>query len=372
MDLLRALAMPFRPASLLFVGLTALFLDFVLGAGVLGLVLGLFGIVVTVVSLTRYAYRMIEDTADGVRDAAVVDVDMFNPVGDTRCWVHPALGLGLAVMHALRPQWPVAPTLIGAALLLPPSMAAMVISGRARDALNPAAIGVVVRDLGGWYPLVVLATALCAALSALLVGWLQGGWLMIASLELLLLLACACIGTAIYVRRIELGFAARLGPERKAAIAVTQREARRQQMLDAVYGDLRARETPRALAHARQWLLSASTADLPADAHEILAATRSWDAPRELPHLLRGFVPVLLELRQPALAWEATEIGLAANSGFAPDDESAVEALAAYALRTGRRRAAIRLVENFMQALPAGSAPTPRLAQLRESLGPLR
>src|SRR5690606_26793510 len=114
-----------------------------------------------------------------------------------------------------RPEWPVVPTLIGAALLFPPSIAASVMTGRARDALNPLAIAGVVRDLGIAYPVTVLAVAACAGLGVLLASGLSTGWLLFVALELLLLLACASIGGAVYLRRFELGFIARVSPERR-------------------------------------------------------------------------------------------------------------------------------------------------------------
>src|SRR5690606_38371975 len=127
------------------------------------------------------------------------DVDMLNPVGDPRCVLHPALTVVLLGLHWMRPEWPLAPTLIGAALLFPPSIAASVMTGRVRDALNPRAIAAVVRDLGTMYPVMVLAVAACAALGALLASSLNTGWLLFVALELLLLLACACIGGAVYL-----------------------------------------------------------------------------------------------------------------------------------------------------------------------------
>lgn len=366
MDLLRALAMPFQLASLLFVALTSLLLSVVLSPGIL--ILGMVALYLTMVSLTRYAFRMIEDAADGCREAAVVDVGMFNPVGDGRCWVHPALGGLLLIVHLTHPQWPVAPTLIAVALLFPPSIVAMVVRGRGRDALDPRAIGAAIRGLGSWYPLVVLATAGCAAASVLLAHALDRSWLMFLGLQLLLLLACAFIGGAVFVRRFELGFAARRGPERKLEAQLQERAERRQQMLDAVYNDLRVRETSRALAHVRQWMQAAAAHEWPGDVDTMLAAMRTWDQPRELPRLLQGLMGLLLEERHVTLAMHTAETALAADPAFAPATELATIALVNRARATGRRRLALRLLQNHLRRLPPGQLPGAALEALREQL----
>lgn len=372
MDLLRALTLPFRPASLLFVALTSLFLSVVLSAGGIVGLLALFGLYVTAVVLTRYAFRMIEDAANGVRDAAVVDISMLNPLDDARTFIHPALAVLLLVAHLTWPDWPAVPTLVAVALLFPPSIAATLLDGRARDAFNPVAIGAVIRDLGIWYPLTVLGTAALCALAVLLVRWLQRGWLMMAGLELLLLLIYAWIGGAVYMRRFELGFLARHAPERKAQAAAHERDRRRQHMLDRVYTDLNGREPRRALAHLQQWLAEADPQMLPGDVDEIIAAGRAWDEPRAFPRLLRGLAVLVQQRQQTALALKITETGLALDQAFAPADETAVVAIAGHAMHTGRRRTALRLIDNFLRTLPDGATAGAPLRALRKTLEPLR
>src|SRR5690606_9511872 len=369
MELLRILLMPFRTASLLFVAVSSALLGFVLGSGFLILkVLGIFAVLITVVWLMRYAFRLIEDAANGVREPAVADIDMLNLVGDPRAVVHPALTVVLLGMHCTRPDWPVAPTLIGAALLSPPSIAASVMSGRVRDALNPLAIAAVVRDLGIMYPVMVLAVAACAGLGALLTGSLNTGWLLFVALELLLLLACACVGGAVYLRRFELGFVARVSPERRDEVAAQQRDRRRQQMLDHLYESLNAHKGDRALAEAQQWIDAATPLQLHEDVREIIAAGRTWNQPRAFARLLGGLLPALMEQHQPAMALRVTEAALAADAQFAPADEPTTMALVTYAMQTGRRREAGRLVENFARALPAGGELGEKLTALRATL----
>lgn len=372
MDLLRALALPFRTASLLFVLVSSLIAGLLRSVGGLFLVIAVPGLYVIAMGLTRYAFRMIEDAANGLREPAVLDLDMLHPFTDARCWVHPALTAGLVLLHMLNPGWPVAPTLIAVALLFPPSIAATVMHSRARDAFNPVAIGAVIRGLGAWYPLTVAATAALVLIGTLLTHWLHSAWLEVAAIELLLLLGCAFIGGAVYQRRFELGFAASRAPERKQAAAAHERDLRRQRVLDAVYRNLRVRETTRATREIAQWLQDAETPLLPADVAELVAAGRTWNEPREFPRMLRELAVKMVERRQPALGLQLSEAGLTAEPAFAPADEAATVAIAEHALRTGRRRTALRLLENFVRTLPAGQAPGPALTGLRETLGPQR
>lgn len=77
--MLRTLAMPFQPASLLFVALTSLVLGIVLPrAGLLLAIPALFALWITLVWLVRYAFRLFDDAANGLTEAPVADADMLN------------------------------------------------------------------------------------------------------------------------------------------------------------------------------------------------------------------------------------------------------------------------------------------------------
>lgn len=370
MDLLKILAMPFQLASLLFVALTSLLTGFLLsmaGGSLILLLMVLVALWLMLVWLTNYALQMLDDAANGVHKAATASAEMFaDPFADARCWVHPGLAAGLTLMHYTRPELPIAPTLVIAALVFPASMGACVMSGRALDALNPVAIANVMRGLGFWYLPLTLFTALCVALAVLATRSLPAGPVLVAILELLLLLAYAGIGGAVYLRRFELGFAPRVSPERREEREHRARELERQQFLDALYKDLRVRETSRAIVASNARLKQVPAIELAEELRDLLAAGRQWNEPREFPRLLRGLLPTLVELRQPALALGAADAALAANAEFAPPDEATTLALADYALQTGRRRGATRMLENFLKASQA--APSARLDAMRARL----
>jgi len=373
MDLLKVLAMPFQAASLLFVAASSLLLGLVTSMGnrlYMTAILSLFVIWLMLVWLTNFAVRLIDDAANGVRETSVASAEMLaNPYLDSRCWVHPLLAVALGTLHYLYPHWPVWPTLLIATLLFPASIGACVTTGRARDALNPGQMLRVIQGLGAWYGLLVLFLGLCATSAVLLVRLLQPGVRLYASEQLLVLIAYAGIGGVLYERRFELGFEPRISPERAAQRLENQRVARLQGLLDAVYNDLRIRETKRAIASVRQWLAALQPALLAGDVQAILAAGRQWEKLPEYPRLLQGLVPVLLELKQPALAYAVAEAGLVINAGFGAIEESDTTALVGYALATGRRRAATQLLDNHLRRGGARE-PGPQLAALRARLLP--
>jgi hypothetical protein len=348
-ELLRILAIPFQLGSLLFVAISSLILALVLPDPTsIFSVLGIFGVWVVLTWLTRYAFRLIDDVANGVREAATADVEMVNPVGDARCWVHPALAAALVIAHVLHPDWPLAPSLVAGALLFAPSLAACAMSGRVRDALNPLAVGRVILGMGPWYPAAVLASATCVALAVIMARALSPGWMLYASLELLVLLAYAGIGGVIYLRRFELGFAARISPERREATAALERDKQRQQWLDEIFTTVRSRDPARAVAQVTQWLEAASPAQVGGDLQALIEASKTWNEPREFARLLRGLLPLMLARRQGALALAAFDAGVAAHAAFAPAEESTAVELAGFAVQSGRRRAALRILESYL------------------------
>jgi hypothetical protein len=352
-ELLRALAMPFQLASLLFVLLTSVVLGFFIGGGLVRLIVSIATILLMLVWLTQYALHLIDDAANGVRDTRAASAEMATAFLDARAWVHPALAVAVAVLLYLKPELPVMPTLIGAALLFPASIGACAMTGHALDAVNPIELARVMRGFGIWYPVVAAFVLACAALGLLAARRLDSMILTVAAIEMLLLLVYAGTGGVLFVRRRELGFEPRQSPERIAQREEEERRATRQQFVDGLYKDLRVRESARAASSAARWLRESRPEHLKGDLHAILQAGLQWNEPREYPRFLRGLLPVLLELKQPMLAMAIVDAGLNAASTFAPASESETVALVNYAQHTGRRRVAHALLQNYLKA-PAG------------------
>jgi len=366
-DLLRCLAMPFQLQSLIFVVLTSALLSFFTGGDLIRLVVSLAAIWMLLVWLTQYALHIIDDAANGVREAQTASVEMATAFLDARAWVHPTLAVAIAVMLYLNPSWPRIPVLIGAAILFPASLGASAMTGHALHALHPGEIARVMRGMGVFYPLVVAFVLGCALLGMLAAQRLESMVLTVAVIEMLLLVVYAGIGGELYLRRHQLGFEPRLSPERVAERQESERQAERQRFVDELYKDLRVRESARAAGNAARWLRASRPEHLKGDLHAILEAGRRWSEPREYPRMLRGLVPVLLEMKQPALAFTLVETGLASTPGFAPAAEAEALALIRYAQQTGRRRAARQLLENFLGA-NAAAPPSAQLLALKSAM----
>ncbi|MEO6080839.1 MAG: hypothetical protein ABIQ86_13840 [Steroidobacteraceae bacterium] len=368
MDLLKALAMPFHLGSLLFVATTSLLLTLILSVGGVSIIMAIPAICLIMIWLTRFTFTLIDDATNGVQEAAAASLEMLSPFGDARCWVHPALTAFIAIALFLQPEIPRLPVLAACALLLPASIGAIALTGNALDALNPFALVRVIRGLAHYYVLAVLWVTLCVAAGVLVVR--SGLWLLviIATLQLLLLLACAFIGGAVYARRVDLGFVPLVSPERVEQRKEDQRMAQRQHMIDGLYSDLRSRESARAVASARLWIEQAGPQQVPGDVKAILDAGAHWSEPRGVALLMRGLVPQLLSMRQPGLAFAAVEAGLTAVPAFTPEQEGDAVAMIRYALQSGRKRLAATLLANFMGSSANASTPGPELLELRARL----
>lgn len=366
-DLARCLAMPFQLQSLVFVALTSTFLGLFIGGGLIRLVTSLLAIWLLLVWLTQYALHIIDDAANGVRESQTASVEMITSFLDARAWVHPALAVALGVALYFNPQWPRFPVLLGAAVIFPASLGACAMTGYALHALHPGEIARVMRGLGIFYPLVVSFMLCCALLGLVIVQHTESMFLIVAVIEMLLLVAYAGLGGALYLRRRELGFEPRLSPERIAERQESERQAERQRFVDELYKDLRVRESARAAGNAERWLRASKPEHLKGDLHAILEAGRRWSEPREYPRMLRGLLPVMLDMKQPALAFTLVEAGLASTPAFAPATEAEALVLIRYAQQTGRRRAARQLLENFLGANSAAQ-PSAQLLALKSAM----
>ena len=352
-DLLRALAMPFQLASLLFVALTSVLLGTFIGGDLIRFVVSIAAIWLILVWLTQYALVLIDDAANGSHETRAASVEMATAMLDARAWVHPALAVAVGVLLYLHPDWPRLPVLLVAALLFPASLGASAMTGHAVHALHPGEMARVIRGLGIWYPVVVLFVLACALLGMLVARRADSMILIVASAEMLLLLAYAGMGGVLYVRRRELGFEPRKSPERVAQREEEARHGVRQQFIDDLYKDLRVRESARAARDAGRWLQTAKPEHLKGDLHALLEAGRHWAEPREYPRMLRGLIPLLLEMKQPSLALNLADAGLAATPKFAPAAEPEAVLLIRYAQQTGRGRLAQTLLDNYLGGTPA-------------------
>jgi hypothetical protein len=365
MELLKALGMPFHVSSLLFVGTTSLLLALIITAATM---LAIPAMALILIWFTQFTFTLIDDAVNGKKETAPASAEMLSPWGDMRCWVHPMLTLAIGLGLMLQPQIPRVPVLVACALLFPASLGAIALTGRAIDALNPLALVRVMRGLAHYYLLAVLWVVSCVALGVLVT--MSGMWLFLqlVAVQLLLLLTCAFIGGAVYVRRVELGFEPLVSPERTALREEHDRTTQRQHMIDTLFNEVRMRHQAGALATVRQWIEKAAPHQLPDDMKAVLAAGASWSEKRGYAALLRELAPLLIAMRQPGLAFAAVEAGLAAAPGFTLEQESAAVTMIRYALQTGRKRLAATLLANFMGSTAIAGTPCAELLELQARL----
>src|SRR4249920_1716848 len=91
MTLLRAMAFPLHMSSVLFIALSSLILALITRGQGAAILMSILPIYMMLVWLTQFAFTMIDDVANGRREAATATAEMLSPFGDARCWVHPAL-----------------------------------------------------------------------------------------------------------------------------------------------------------------------------------------------------------------------------------------------------------------------------------------
>jgi hypothetical protein len=368
MTLLRAMAFPLHMSSVLFIAISSLILALITRGQGAALLMAILPIYTMMVWLTQFAFTMIDDVANGRREAATATVEMLSPFGDPRCWVHPALAALVAILLFWKPQIPQAPVLIAAWLLFPASIGALAVSSRVLDALNPVAMWQVIRGLGPYYLLLLAATLVAGAVGAWIAQADMWSVFRFALCELVLLEVYALIGGTLHLRRLELGFEPVSNPERELEQEESDRQLRRQQVFDDVYRKLRVRETPKAVAAAREWFESLPNVELQRDVAALLEASRSWSEPKAFGNFAQGLITQLLAARQPGLALATVEEATRQAPAFALAMESDAVELARYALQTGRRSTARALLENFIAKLK-DQAPGADLLALRQQLG---
>jgi len=367
MTWLRTIALPLQFASLSFLAITTVLVVMAMRNIPSNIVIAILLLFMALSWLNKYAFALLDAAANGRREAPVASVEMLGPFNDLRVWVHPALLL-VAGGLAWRLGSPGGPVLLAiVALLLPASIAAVAMSGRLTDAVNPVEVWSAMRGLGPLYPVTLIGgvffglfvwTVVHGALTVPLAAALAG----LAFLEWY-----AVIGASVFHRRFDLDFTPVADPEGKAQRLELERQRRRQAVLDEFYGAIRAREAVRATAATQAWLSQATPAQRAVDVDFFVAQAAAWPEQKGLSTLLRGVITYALGSQQPALATRATEEGIARIPGFAPDDAAEAEAVAIAARQSGRRRLAAQVIDNFVAARPGRPVPE-SLAALRADL----
>lgn len=367
MTWLRTIALPLQFASLSFLAITTVLVVLAMRNIPSNIVVAILLLFMALSWLNKYAFALLDAAANGRREAPVASVEMLGPFNDMRVWVHPALLL-VAGGLAWRLGSPGGAVLLAlVALLLPASIAAVAMSGRLTDAVNPVEVWSAARGLGPLYPVTLAGGALFALFVWTVVHGALSVPLAAALAGLAFLEWYAVIGASVFHRRFELDFTPIADPEGKAHRLEIERQGRRQAVLDEFYGAIRAREAVRATGAMDAWLTQATPVQRAIDVDFFIAQAGAWPEQKGLATLLRGVVSYALRSQQPALATRAAEEGLARVPGFAPEEATEAEALAIAARQSGRRRLAAQVIDNFAAARPGRQVPD-SLAALRADL----
>jgi hypothetical protein len=366
MRILRILALPFQLTGLLFIGISALLQWVLFAFGSLLPVLVAVGTYVLLSWLNKYAFAILEHTANGTRVMPVASAEMLDPFSDWRSWVHPLLAL--ALWWAVRSNPDLSVPIIGLAVAIAPaSISSLAMSYNLLEALNPLSWWRVLHGLGGYYLLLVLAGAIAAGLDYGLVRLPLWRPVQYAGMGLVALCLYALVGGVLHERRLQLGFEPRHSPERVAERLDTERLARRQQMIDAVYAPVRVADYTRAALPLQHWFANVDQKYLAGDIDAVIAQCAVWPERRGFATVARTLISHLLLDRKPTLAVDIADLMLQQFPDFALGTEAETIALAESAKLTGRRRLAILILDSLQRATP-GSQPSEAAQALRREL----
>jgi len=335
MDSLRVLLVPFHPTNLVMVGIFSLLLTFLLsGGGAFG-ILGILGAMLLLIWVFKYCYVMIQHLADGATEPPVMDADMLSPF-ELRPWIQGLLLYGGGwICYKLGGPAGIA---LGFVLLtLFPATVAILGFGEAPwQAVNPVTLMRVIRGLGPYYLLLLLALVICAA-----IAWFLAQIEMWALLENAVRLWCgvaffSLVGASMFVRRSQLGYEPSKSPERTAAREEADRLKLRAKMVDDVFQLVRIGKHVDATAPLAKWLRDEDPEHVSKDAYYLAEQSLKWDSPAALNPIGSTLIRHLMRFGRPDAALAVFEILRGRAPTFTMDSAQDLRALAEYAESNGR------------------------------------
>jgi hypothetical protein len=365
----RYLLWPLRTAPLLLIVIFSVLL-------VLAQKAGLFGIPMALIIgswFFKYAFVMLDYILDGRKEPPVLSAEMANPVEQRPLGIFFLLVAGYVLTGKLE-QWlgPLAVGVLRLVLLcaVPAMVAAMSVTGRFADALNPVAVVGTIARIPAAYALLLFGIAalwfvpavlLLAAGVHLSVGSLFG----IMLFMYLWLAMFACIGGTLYEHRHELDIDAAQAPERLQAQADAALERERKKILDPILAEVHGNALANAGASVRR-LIEAAPQPLE-ESRWIYAHVAKWSDQRVADYVAQLMLTRLLEQRATGGALQLVRDRLLASPSFRPQTAAQLLRMAELARDAGDRPTARRLLQDFEKSF-TNDATTPALAQLRSQL----
>jgi hypothetical protein len=220
--------------------------------------------------------------------------------------------------------------------LLPATVAILGFGEAAWQAVNPVTLWRVIRGLGPFYLLMLLALALCAAIAWALMR-LQWWGLIESAIALWCEVAFfSLVGASIYLRRKQLGYEPSKSPERSAARVEAERLKERARMTDDVFQLVRIGRHVDATAPLAKWLRDLDAEHVSKDAYYIAEQSLKWDSPAALNPIGSTLIRHLMRFGRPDAALAVFEILRARAANFTMDSAHDLRALAEFAENNGR------------------------------------
>jgi hypothetical protein len=300
---LRALLVPWTPASVLFIAFSAALLALFSDKGVIGIV----GSYFLLSWLFKYAFVVLEHVANGHLVAPVASVEMLGPFEQRPLIL---VGWCLIIYAAARTLGSMGSVALLVAVLsmLPATVAVLGLGLGPVQSVNPLTLWRTMRGLGFYYLGILAVMAVAAAL--IVIRGRTGAWNIwtYAVTEVAVLTTFSMLGGALFERRLELGFEPMVSPERRMEKEEREHARRLNTMLDYFYAQMRINKHEFALEALRQWLAQTDEQCVVADAHRIIARVAAWNDSKILSATSQA---LLSELEKRGMPEEAREISRA-------------------------------------------------------------
>jgi hypothetical protein len=361
--LFRHLFRPLDTTSLLLIVFFTLAFKFCLHGGIYGLIMS----VLVLSWFFKYAYVLVDATANGVKETPVLSAEMLNPLDEQR----PAAQLIICVGVGWLSYWvggiPGIVIAVLGLLYLPASVAVLGASSRALEAVNPLALTRTIIGLGAYYPLMLGVIAVYAF--AVIVLSRTNVW---ETLEIAFILFCVLsifsgLGGALYERRHELGFDATHTPERIAERAERERSRDRAKALDEVYGEARGGNFMAARDSLLRWLRQVDADELEQDVRYICSQARTWQDEKAFVFVSRFLISQLVEMNKTGTVVEVVDQVLQRAPALKLGTASDTVKIATLARAAGKRALALRVLAQFEAQFP-GDARIDEVVSLRSQI----
>jgi hypothetical protein len=338
MDYLRAIQVPFRPTSLIMIGVFSLIMTALLTAAAALGVVGLWAVIAVALMnmwVLKYCYVLLEHIADGANEPPVMEADMLSPF-ESRPLLQAAL-LVAGGMLCFKLGGAAGVTLAAVFLLVFPATVALLGMGEnVFQAMNPIAWFRVIRGLGPLYPALLALLALIAGIGWLLLRWQPPLFFIIAIFLTCEVAFFGLIGSAIWLRRRALGYEPSRSPERTEAREERARVKLRTGMLDEVFQNARIGKHVDATAPLAKWLRDADSEYAVRDSLHVAEQALKWQLLPALNPIGSTLIRHLLRFGRPDAALAIFEMFRNRSPQFTMDSAPDLRILADHAESVGK------------------------------------